>query len=91
VTSQLFLLIVVLIYCQYALTHINLPFWRVFLAPAATEIRERGETVDSMARQMNTLSFMLVAIMTVVYQGGMAVYYVRRRRAVVQAIATEHV
>jgi hypothetical protein len=86
ISSQLLLMLTVLAYCQYGIGHINLAFWHTALEPAQAQIKAQGQTIDEVAVSMNRLAYMLVAIATVLYQGGMTIYYVRRRAAVAQAL-----
>lgn len=84
-SSQFFLMIVILGYCQYGLHHPNLQLWRESLTLAKTQLPP-GLTIDEMAHDMNTLLYTIVGLATVAYQGAMAVYYMRRRRTVARAL-----
>ena len=46
-------------------------------------------TEDLFLQQMYTMNYTLLGLMTLIYQGSMAVYYTRRREAVVRALAGE--
>ena len=90
VGSQLFLLVTILTYCAVRFTHIDLP-------PIPEEMRPMLElnaaqakmTVDEFLVFGYRLVLWLVAIASIFYQGGMALYYLRRRHAIDRALAEE--
>jgi hypothetical protein len=88
--SQLYLLSVVLGYVGYRLANPDSdPLLKVAKTALAAEIRQAGMDPDQfMAEFPRELRLLYIAVgcLTLLYQGGMAVYYVRRRRAVEAAI-----
>ena len=87
VGSQLYLLLSVLGYCVLRLSHLEIP----------TVPPELVSTIEISANQLHMTSheylvmvyrftFQLVALLTLFYQGGMALYYHRRRAAVTAAL-----
>lgn len=87
VASQLYLLVVVLGYCQYRLTHLDLALLRSAVTDELrNQLAQRNRSVDDFLRLMNNITFAIIAVVTLAYQGGMALYYYRRRHAVAQAL-----
>jgi hypothetical protein len=95
VRSQIFLLITLLGYCALRLTHPDLEslhegFKTAMHSPAMQQAwamqESMGMTEDRFLRQVYTLTYFSLAIATLIYQGGMAIFYVRRRDAVHQAL-----
>lgn len=86
--SQVFLLMSVLAYCALRLARPELGPLR---ATVTSEMKEQleviGLTVDQFLGQLYRLVYLAVALLTVLYQGGMALYYYRRREAVARALA----
>lgn len=87
--SQLFLLVAILGYCALRLTQVELP-------PIPEEMQS---LVESSAQQADMplpdylllvyrVSFGFVALAAIIYQGGMTIYYLRRRAAVRQFLET---
>jgi hypothetical protein len=98
VRSQMFLLVVLMAYCAWHLTRVDLePLRQVFRStlrfPLMNDMwamnQQLGLTEDMFLQQTNTLLYVTLAIATLVYQGGMALYYIRRRDPVIRALA-EH-
>jgi hypothetical protein len=58
-----------------------------FLANSRQAIAQAGLTVDDFLRQMYVLIYTVVGVLTVLYQGTMAIYYARRQTAVAAALA----
>jgi hypothetical protein len=48
-----------------------------------------SEQIDQVVQWSYHLTYAIVGVLTVVYQGGMAIYYYRRRTAVAAALAEE--
>jgi hypothetical protein len=90
VASQLFLLVVVLAYVGQRLAHVDVTSMRVLLTEEQrTVIRQAGMTVDSFLATVYRIAYELVAAATVLYQGGMALHYLRRRGSIAAALADE--
>lgn len=89
VASQPFLLLIVLAYCALKLTHFEVPpMPEMFQASLETTARQLGLTVEAYLRLVHRVTVGLVASVSLVYQSGMTLYYLRRRRAVALALAT---
>lgn len=95
VGSQIFLLVTLLGYCGWQLTHVELEPLRVAFhsslrMPLMQQLwaanQELGMTEDTFLRQMNTMTYACLAVATLIYQTGMAVYYLRRREPVTRAL-----
>jgi len=88
VGSQLLLLAVLLGYCALQLLRARLP-----ALPAETDALiqmdadQLGMTKQEFLRLFNRMLYGGFAILTLVYQGGMALYYLRRRGPVERALA----
>jgi hypothetical protein len=86
VGSQLVALVSILVYCAVRLTHVELP-------PIPDEIRslleldarQVGMSLDRFVLVSYRLAYETVAVVSILYQGGMTVYYLRRRSAVQRA------
>lgn len=96
VGSQLYLLVALLSYCSYRLLHVDLtPFRAIFKEMLKFEAfrlvwqnyEDLGMTKDSFLRPIYTLLYTIVPIVTLVYQGGLALYYQRRRSAIASALS----
>lgn len=88
VASQPLLLTVVLAYCVLRLWFHELPpvpedFQGLFAASA----RQWGMTLPEYQHALNRITIFVVAGVAVGIQGGMMLYYLRRREAVAQALA----
>jgi hypothetical protein len=90
VASQLYLLSVVLGYVGYRLANPDSdPLLKMAKSALTDEIRQAGmDPVQFMAEFPRELRLLYMAVggLTILYQGGMAVYYMRRRAAVEAAI-----
>jgi hypothetical protein len=87
VGSQLYLLVTILSYCALRLSHQEIPE----LPPEAMTMielsaQQLGLTAQAYMTMLYRFSFFLVAGLTLLYQGGMAFYYHRRRTAVMTAL-----
>lgn len=90
IVSQVYLMMAVLGYCEYRLLNVDLTVLRAAVTDdLKTMLAEQGWGVDQFLRAFNRVLFGLVALLTVAYQGGMIVYYARRRRTVTQALHLE--
>lgn len=88
IASQPLLLAVILVYCTLRLWFVELPpvpadFQGVFAASA----QQWGMSLPDYQRALNRITILVLAAVAVGFQGGMVVYYVRRRAAVEQALA----
>ena len=95
VASQLFLMALVLAYAWYRLNHISIPetkavFRSLYTPEQLAQLRsaaaEANLTPDDAVRLFNATLWSAVSIGTVIYQGGMSIYYRRRRAAVATAL-----
>lgn len=90
VRSQLLLLTAILAYCVLRLTHPDLsPLHRAVTDDMKEQLDLIGWSVDEFLRLVYKLTYGCVAFVTVLYQGGMALYYWNRRAAVAAALAPE--
>jgi hypothetical protein len=88
VWSQLYLLAVVLIYVALRLNHVDIEPMRQILTEDQREtIATSGLSEDQFLRTVYTVSAAVFGVVTFFYQGGMALYYHRRRAAITQALA----
>ena len=87
VGSQIYLLAVLLGYVSLRLTHIDINAVRGLLTDdVKKQIADTGMTVDEFLRMGYGLLYRLVGGLSILYQGGMALYYLRKRRAVSAAL-----
>jgi hypothetical protein len=85
VGSQLYLMSIVLGYVSYRIFNLAKdPLLRAVTKAMATTGMDLDEMVD--LPQLLRLGYLAVAAVTIVYQGGMIVYYLRRRAVVTAAI-----
>ncbi|MSU25309.1 MAG: hypothetical protein EXS32_16005 [Opitutus sp.] len=90
VGSQLFLLVTVLGYCALRLLHPELgPLRAAVTEEMKTSLELADYTPDEFIRMVYNLTYAIFALVTFFYQGGMAIYYHRRRDPVAQALADE--
>jgi hypothetical protein len=88
VNSQLFLLLAILVYCGLRLLHPDFTLLRASVTDEAkASLTALGWTVDEFLKVMNTITCLVFALVSCFYQGGMAIYYFRRRAAVAKALA----
>jgi hypothetical protein len=99
VSSQAYLMSAILGYAALKLQHPDLALMRRFMAHYSAaagqdamdqfnaQLQAQGVTMDQALVGFLTLVYLALAFVTLVYQGGMIVYYMRRREAV--AIALE--
>ena len=91
VSSQLYLMATILGYVGYRLANPNVAWMLPYVTGEAAEpiiqaAQQQGMTVEQALIGAMSLFYLMVAALTVVYQGGMAVYYLRRRAAVEAAL-----
>jgi hypothetical protein len=98
VGSQIYLLMAVLAYVIWRLQAYDAEWVRRYLEPVIRsqemqeKLQERGATEEDLLRGLRLLYFSAyapVAVLTLFYQGGMALYYHRRRAAVAAALIEE--
>lgn len=90
VRSQLLLLTAILCYCAWRLLRPDLaPLHHAVTPDMQEQLELIGWTVDQFIGLVYQLTYVCVAVVTALYQGGMALYYWRRRAAVAAALAAE--
>ena len=90
IASQPYLLIVIFGYCALRLWLVEIPpVPEAFQAILAMSARQWGLSVADYQRVLNQITILAVAIVSVGFQGGMTIYYLRRRHAVARALAAE--
>lgn len=90
VASQPYLLAVMLGYCAVRLTSYDATLLRAAMTDELrAAIAQAGYREEQFLRTVYTLTYAVVAGTTLIYQGGMTVYYLRRRAAVIAALETE--
>lgn len=93
VTSQLYLLLVILGYVAWRLTHYDEAFMRSLInADMEQRLSAANMTVEDflpVLRQAYVFAYVAIAVATFIYQGGMALYYNRRRPAIDTALREE--
>jgi len=92
ISSQLYLMAILLCYAAMRLARPDISTLRaVVTAELAEQIRQAGLGIDEFLLEFLRLVYVGVAAVTVLYQGGMTIYYVRRRAAVAVALHEEEV
>ena len=87
VGSQLYLLASILAYCTLRLSHLEIPPIPDDVRPLLEPLAQQFDmTVQEYLTWWYRGLFALVALLTVIYQSGMALYYHRRRTAVTTAL-----
>lgn len=90
VGSQLFLLTTVVAYCGLRLLHPGLgPLLAAVTDDMKLSLQSAGWTPERFVTFVYNTTYYAVAVVTVIYQGGMALYYFRRRAPVARALETE--
>jgi hypothetical protein len=90
VGSQIYLMLVVFVYCAVRLVHVAIPSIPDNLMPVLELNAQQWKmTVPEFLLTFYRLSIGLLAFLTFFYQGGMAIYYFRRRSVVAQALSEE--
>jgi hypothetical protein len=94
VSSQLYLMGVILAYCGFRLLRPDVAWMLPYVTGEAAEpilqaAQQEGMTVEQLLIGAMAMLYLIVAAVTLVYQGGMTVYYLRRRRAVETALQEE--
>jgi membrane-bound ClpP family serine protease len=95
VGSQLFLLTCILFYANYRLNHFSIADTKAFfksveppeaLAEVRRSLKNAGVSADDALREFNGFASFLISVGSVIYQGGMAIYYRTRQAAVITAL-----
>jgi hypothetical protein len=90
VASQPYLLLVILSYCALRLWLIDIPpVPEAFRAVFAASAQQWGMSVEDYQRALNRITVLAVAAAAVAFQGGMMLYYLRRREPVYRALAAD--
>lgn len=90
VASQPLLLGVIWVYCATRWFVLELPPIPDDLQPLLTLSAEQwGMSVEEYIRFVNRLTCVIVAVVSAAYQGGMTIYYLRRRHGVLRAVGEE--
>jgi hypothetical protein len=90
VRSQLLLLTAILAYCALRWARPDLaPLRRVVSDDMKEQLELIGWSVDAFLQLVYRLTYVCVALVTTLYQGGMALYYWRRSAAVAAALESE--
>ncbi len=88
--SQIFLLTTIIAYCALRLLHPAMgPLLAAVTDDMKVSLETAGWTPERFVRFVYNTTYYAVAIATFLYQGGMALYYYRRRGPVVRALAVE--
>ena len=91
VASQLFLLAIVLGYIGWRLQNVDIAPMRPLLMTEQREaIAKAGLTVDDFLRTVYKATYEILGIASILYQGGLALYYFRRRTAVTTALGERY-
>lgn len=91
VASQFYLLFVIFAYAAWQITHpVSDIVWHLVLTPQVKDqLEAQGTSVPDairLLRQVHIAAYVLLAVLTFFYQGGMALFYSRRRRAIETAL-----
>ena len=87
VNSQCLIILGMLGYCALRLAHPQLePLRATVTAEMKQQLEVIGWSVDQFIELVYRMTYFAVSLATVIYQGGMAIYYVRRREAVTAAL-----
>jgi hypothetical protein len=87
VASQPFLLLVIYAYCAVRLTDFQMPPIPERFNETLNLTAERlGMSVEEYFRWVNRMTAQVVAVVATIYQGWMAVFYVRRRHTIARAL-----
>ncbi len=90
ISSQAYLLCVMLSYATVRMLHPDIAELRpVVTEELAAQIHQAGITTDEFLVEFVRLVYVAVAGASVLYQGGMIIYYLRRRRALAAAVAED--
>jgi hypothetical protein len=92
IASQLYLLAAILGYTAWKLQHVDLSLWRIVWEHLGADQKRQqlaaaGLSEEDYLQAMYSTCYHLVALLTIPYQGGMALYYLRRRQPVTAALS----
>jgi hypothetical protein len=88
IRAQLLLLLTILCYCVACIVSFDPSFFRD-QAQFKQFLTQNGLSVEQgieVLRDAWVVGYVLVAVVSVIYQGGLAIYYARNRRVIVQAM-----
>lgn len=89
VRSQLLVPTVVLFYCAIRLAQIDVaPLRDLISLPMRQEIEAQGIPLDFFLREMYVAVYLILSLVTLLYQGGLALYVYLRRARIAQDLAT---
>lgn len=91
VSSQLFLMGTILIYAGFRILRPDVAWMLPYVTGEAAEpilqaAQQQGLTVEQLLVGAMSMFYVLVALVTLLYQGGMTIYYLRRRKVVELAL-----
>lgn len=90
VASQPFLLLVILSYCALRMWLVEIPpVPEAFQAVFAASARQWNMSIEQYQHALNRITALAVAVVATAFQGGMMLYYLRRREPVYRALAAE--
>jgi len=94
ISSQLFLMGTILVYAGFRILRPDVAWMLPYVTGEAAEpilqaAQQQGLTVEQLLVGAMSMFYVLVAIITLLYQGGMTIYYLRRRKAVELALKEE--
>ena len=90
VGGQVFCMTVILSLCAWQLTHADIePLRAAVTSEMRSSIAQTGLTEEQFLLLTYRFTYGVIATGTLLYQGGMALYYRRRRRAVTAAVAAD--
>jgi len=87
INSQYLIMLSMLGYCALRLAHPQPePLHATVTAEMKQQLEVIGWSVDEFIALVYRITYFAVSLVTIIYQGGMAIYYVRRREAVTTAL-----
>ncbi len=82
VASQLGLLAAIDCYCAWKLTHPTIGALKTSLPSFVADfVASSGQSLDELLRLASPLTYVILALVSLFYQGGMAFYYLRKSKA----------
>jgi hypothetical protein len=88
--SQPFLWCVVAAYCAFRWTHFEMPPVPDTMRPMiALSAEQWGMSVEQYFRFVNQITCIALLLVSLAYQGGLMIYYFRRRHAIARALGEE--
>jgi hypothetical protein len=88
ISGQVICMLFILSLCGWQLTHIDLaPLREAMSSEIQNSVKQTGLTEDQFLLISYRLTYAIIALATILYQGSMAVYYARRREAVKQELS----